>query len=147
LVILGVILLISVPSMVIAWLKLRKRNVGPLLDANGWAVNARARINVPFGGALTQVAALPQGSSRDVVDPYAEKKSPLPVIIGILIVLAIAYGILNKLGYINDWTNGRLGTKVELRSVATEVKPNTPTGAVDLKVTPVTPAEAGPAAQ
>ena len=38
--------------MAIAWLKLRKRNLGPILDANGWAVNAKARMNVPFGGAL-----------------------------------------------------------------------------------------------
>jgi len=28
-------------------LKLRQRNLGPILDANGWAVNARARINIP----------------------------------------------------------------------------------------------------
>ena len=49
------------PSMLIAWLKLRQRNIGPILDANGWAVNARARINVPFGAALTDVATLPDG--------------------------------------------------------------------------------------
>ncbi len=53
LVIIGIMLVISAPSMAIAWLKLRKRNLGPILDANGWAVNAKARMNVPFGGALT----------------------------------------------------------------------------------------------
>jgi hypothetical protein len=46
LVIVAIILLISMPSMLIAWLKLRKRNLGPILDANGWAVNARAKITV-----------------------------------------------------------------------------------------------------
>ncbi|HEX3345514.1 MAG TPA: hypothetical protein VHS09_13115, partial [Polyangiaceae bacterium] len=50
---LALLLAISGPSMLIAWLKLRQRNIGPLLDANGWAVNALAFINVPFGGALT----------------------------------------------------------------------------------------------
>lgn len=45
----GILLLISGPSMIIAWLKLRKRNLGPILDANGWAVNAKAKLNVPFG--------------------------------------------------------------------------------------------------
>src|SRR5262249_53792727 len=55
----AIILAISLPSMLMAYMKLRKRNLGPILDANGWAVNARARINVPFGGSLTQVAALP----------------------------------------------------------------------------------------
>ena len=62
LVLLGIMLVISAPSMAIAWLKLRKRNLGPILDANGWAVNAKAKMNVPFGGALTGVAALPPGA-------------------------------------------------------------------------------------
>ena len=38
-----ILLAISAPSMIIAWLKLRRRNLGPILDANGWAVNAKAR--------------------------------------------------------------------------------------------------------
>ena len=76
LVVLGALLVISGPSMLLAWLKLRQRNLGPLLDANGWAVNTRARINIPFGGALTGVAALPPGASRALTDPYAEKKTP-----------------------------------------------------------------------
>src|SRR6185369_17127179 len=59
--VLGLILAISGPSMVLAWLKLRQRNLGPILDANGWAVNARAKINIPFGASLTNVAKLPPG--------------------------------------------------------------------------------------
>ena len=39
---LALMLLISGPSMLLAWLKLRQRNLGPLLDANGWAINGRA---------------------------------------------------------------------------------------------------------
>ncbi len=109
LVFVGIILLISIPSMVIAWLKLRKRNLGPILDANGWAVNARAKINIPFGASLTGIPILPPGSKRDVVDPFAEKRSPWPRLIAFLIVLAIAYAILNRLGFIYDWTRGRLG--------------------------------------
>lgn len=105
----GVILLISGPSMVIAWLKLRKRNLGPILDANGWAVNAKAKLNVPFGKSLTGVAKLPPGSSRDLMDPFAEKKSPWPKVIGLVLVLYIVYAILNNLGYVYQWTNGRMG--------------------------------------
>ena len=37
----GLVLAVSGPSCVIAALKLRSRNLGPLLDASGWAVNAR----------------------------------------------------------------------------------------------------------
>jgi Ca2+-binding EF-hand superfamily protein len=40
----GIILAISGPSMVIAWLKLRKRNLAPLLDSNGWAVKDRKSV-------------------------------------------------------------------------------------------------------
>jgi len=94
---------------VLAYLKLRRRNLGPILDANGWAVNAKAKINVPFGGSLTRVAALPPGSQRDLVDPFAEKKSPWPKIIMLIVLLVAAFLVLNNFGYIYDWTNGRIG--------------------------------------
>ncbi len=92
LVFVGVILLISIPSMVIAYIKLRKRNLGPILDANGWAVNARAKINVPFGASLTRIAALPPGAQRDLVDPFAEKKGPWKLWLFLLVVAALAFG-------------------------------------------------------
>jgi hypothetical protein len=107
---LAIIVAISMPSVIMAYLKLRRRNLGPILDANGWAVNAKAKMNVPFGGSLTGVAVLPPGSQRDLVDPFAEKKSPWPKIIVVVIVLVVVYAILNNMGFINDWTNGRLGT-------------------------------------
>ena len=68
--ILGVFVAISGPSMIIAALKLRERNLGPLLDANGWAVNGRVRVNIPFGASLTTTAKLPPGAQRSVADPY-----------------------------------------------------------------------------
>ena len=86
----GVVLLISGPSMMLAWLKLRNRNLGPLLDANGWAVNTRARINIPFGAALTGVATLPAGAKRSLSDPYAEKQTPWGSWMFLLIVVVIA---------------------------------------------------------
>ena len=104
---LGLILLISGPSMLVAWLKLRQRNLGPILDANGWAVNAKAKLNVPFGGALTAVATLPAGSEYNPVDPFAEKSSPWPKVIVFFIVLALAYAGLNKGGLIHKWTDGQ----------------------------------------
>ncbi|MDO8958375.1 MAG: hypothetical protein Q7U85_01430 [Rhodocyclaceae bacterium] len=84
----GLLLLISGPAMLVAWFKLRARNLGPLLDANGWAVNARARINIPFGTSLTQLAALPKGAENSLTDPYAEKPPPWKAIIIGLFVLA-----------------------------------------------------------
>ena len=88
----GLILLVSGPSMILAYMKLRKRNLGPLLDANGWAVNSKAKVNVPFGKSLTQVAVLPSGAERDLVDPFAAKKSPWLIIVIVLAVLAIIGG-------------------------------------------------------
>jgi hypothetical protein len=109
LVVLGIIFVISGPAMLIAYLKLRKRNLGPILDANGWAINTVARMNVPFGASLTDMPRLPAGAERSLEDPYAEKRSPWPRIIVVLIVLAIAYGVLNRFGLVHEWTGGRLG--------------------------------------
>jgi len=88
--ILGILLMISGPSMLIAWLKLRQRNIGPLLDANGWAVNAMAKINIPFGEALTQMACFPQGSNHLLGDPFAEKKKPWGHYLTLVAVLLLA---------------------------------------------------------
>jgi hypothetical protein len=105
LVILGIMLLISAPSMAIAWLKLRKRNLGPILDANGWAVNAKAKMNVPFGGALTGVAALPPGATFGAADAYAEKPSPWPKVLLFAFVLWFVWAFLNdSQGRLYGWT-------------------------------------------
>jgi hypothetical protein len=91
----GLMLAISGPSMILAFIKLRRRNLGPLLDANGWAINALTRINLPFGAALTDVAALPPGARRAARDPYAEKQRPwrLYITIAVIVVLAISWYI------------------------------------------------------
>jgi hypothetical protein len=126
-----ILLAISAPSMIIAWLKLRRRNLGPILDANGWAVNAKAKINVPFGGSLTGVAALPPGSQRDLMDPFAEKKSPWPKIILVLIVLAIAGCFLFLFPKQRDCLLDRLGigTKKPAKVESAAPAPAAPTDA------------------
>ncbi|MEZ4317633.1 MAG: hypothetical protein R3F61_09010 [Myxococcota bacterium] len=90
--VLGLVLLISGPSMVVAWLKLRQRNLGPLLDANGWAVNAQAKVNVPLGRSLTTVAALPNGTIADRRDPYAERTQPWWLYFVLVALLGSAFG-------------------------------------------------------
>jgi hypothetical protein len=93
---LGIILLVSGPSIILAYIKLRKRNLAPLLDANGWAVNAKAVINVPLGRSLTQIAVLPPGSQRDLIDPFAAKKFPWLRIILIVLLLVVIYVTLRS---------------------------------------------------
>jgi len=55
----GIILVISGPAMILAALKLRRRNLAPLLNANGWAVNADSLVNIPFGATLTEQVQYP----------------------------------------------------------------------------------------
>ena len=98
---LGLLLAISGPSMIVAYLKLRKRNLAPILDANGWAVNTRAMINIPFGASLTRIATLPPGSHQTLKDPFAKKK--LWKLYVLLIGFLIAAGVLLYKGYLQEW--------------------------------------------
>lgn len=70
----GIMFVISGPAMVMAWLKLRRRNIAPLLNANGWAVNAASKISIPFGESLTEIAKFPKLKLKD---PYAKKGMPV----------------------------------------------------------------------
>ncbi|GKT21135.1 hypothetical protein [Acidovorax sp. SUPP3334] len=72
--IIGIVLAISGPSMLIAWLKLRQRSLGPILDASGWAINGRMRINTRLGGSLSQTAKVPANARRLLDDPFAEPR-------------------------------------------------------------------------
>jgi len=116
LVIVAILLIISGPSMLLAWLKLRQRSLGPILDANGWAVNARAKINVAFGTTLTKIATLPEESTKLLEDPFADKKNPWPKLVLILAIVAILLYVLNVRGFLYDWTGGVVGS----RPVATQ---------------------------
>ena len=97
----GIILCISGPSMFLAWLKLRKRNLAPLLDANGWAINARATINIMFGRTLTELASLPENSHVNLVDPFVKKRNPfVPILIAVIVAALSAAFLLWRFGYI-----------------------------------------------
>lgn len=98
----GLVLCISGPSMAVAWLKLRKRNLGPILDANGWAVNAQAIVNVPLGSSLTREAALPPGSSRDLTDAFAERPFPWKSWLAALVLVA-GVGYLYSERWFDAW--------------------------------------------
>lgn len=97
----GILLLISGPAMVMAYLKLRRRNIAPILNANGWAVNADAIISVPFGLTLTEMVKYPL---IKLDDPFAKKgmatwKKWIIAICVIIAILACACAVLYWLGY------------------------------------------------
>ncbi len=99
--VLAVLMMISGPSMLLAWLKLRRRNLGPILDANGWAINGRARINVAFGAAMTELPRLPSGARRSLDDPFADKRTPWKLYIFLVAVLGV-FGLW-YLGKLDDY--------------------------------------------
>ena len=88
----GIMLAISGPSMIMAWLKLRRRNIAPLLNANGWAVNAVSKISIPFGETLTDIANYPKIKLKD---PYAKKGWPAwkRWLFSVLTVLVVVLGL------------------------------------------------------
>ncbi|MGQ0552429.1 MAG: hypothetical protein ACT4PU_04350 [Planctomycetota bacterium] len=134
----GLLLLISTPAMLIAWLKLRQRNMGPILDANGWAVNGRVKMNVRFGGSLTAVAKLPEGSLPAAADPFGEKPSLWPKLIKTVLVVSFLYSVIADPdhGWLYNWTRpgtafhdaagfslgGRKFTEEELALLAAKAK-------------------------
>ena len=98
----ALLLVVSGPSMVLAWLKLRKRNLAPLLNANGWAINADSIVNAMFGASLTEQAQFPM---MKLVDPYApvkkiSKGGKWAIAISVIVaVIAIAVLVLWLMGY------------------------------------------------
>ncbi|MFI5150211.1 MAG: hypothetical protein ACHQRM_10805 [Bacteroidia bacterium] len=100
--ILGLLLIVSGPSMIIAFLKLRKRNLAPILDANGWAINARVNLNIPFGNSLTLLAELPKGAKINLNDPFTKKKKPLlPYVFALSVLAGVVLYCLWKYGVIH----------------------------------------------
>ena len=96
----AIMLLISGPAMVMAWLKLRRRNIAPLLNANGWAVNAASKISIPFGETLTDQAKFPK---IKIKDPYAKKglsgwQKALITVCSIAVIAAVLW-IFNLLAW------------------------------------------------
>ena len=89
--IVSLLLVISGPSMILAWMKLRKRNLAPLLNANGWAINADAIVSVLFGNTLTEKAQFPIVKIKKKGLSSAAKWAI--AIIVILVIAAIAFGI------------------------------------------------------
>lgn len=86
LVVVVVLLIISAPSMILAYLKLRKRNISPLLNANGWAMNSLVKVNIRFGNTMTSQAKLPKVAGKD---PFGSKTPAwIKWLIGLLVVAA-----------------------------------------------------------
>ena len=89
--IVALMLVISLPAVFIAWRKLRRRDLGPVLNANGWAINAASFVRGKFAKGLTKLAVFPKLTA---VDPVARRKAAWRRfwcwLIGILVVAGLA---------------------------------------------------------
>jgi hypothetical protein len=121
---LALLMMISGPSMLLAWLKLRRRNLGPILDANGWAINGRARINVAFGAAMTELPRLPAGARRSLDDPFADKRTPWKLYVFFVAVLGV-FGLW-YLGKLDDYLPQMVRSVNVLGDMAPAYKAPTP---------------------
>jgi len=104
----GIVIAISGPSMLIAWLKLRQRSLGPILDASGWAINGRMKVNVRLGGMLSQTARVPPGAKRIAPDPYRQRHG----LAGALAVTCVVGAVL-LLAWRMDWLDHRLPPRLQ----------------------------------
>jgi hypothetical protein len=98
----AIMLVISGPSMILAWLKIRKRNLSPLLNANGWAINASVKVNMTFGATLTEVGRSPLKAEPD---PFADKTPWWKKLIYWLIGLGLVFWICYSQNWIYKWTD------------------------------------------
>ena len=98
----AIMLVISGPAMVMAWIKLRRRNLAPILNANGWAVNADTLISVPFGATLTEQVQFP---FMKLTDPFAKKGMAgwKKALIWIAVILVVLAGVACALYFTGHW--------------------------------------------
>ena len=115
-----ILLCISGPSMLLAYFKLRRRNLAPILNANGWAVNAEAIINVPFGVTLTSMAKFPLIKNND---PFRDKSLPVwakcLICLGCIAIIALVIWLLFHFGVLGGHAVAEASAEVVKDTVAT----------------------------
>lgn len=84
------LLVISGPSMILTWFKLRARDVAPILNACGWAVNRNLKLTLKLGRIYTTEATLPASAERQLNDPFADDNTARNRIIMLLVLIVLA---------------------------------------------------------
>lgn len=85
----AIILVVSGPSVILAWFKLRSRDFAPVLNACGWAINKKMLMPMRLSRVFTHEAVVPTGSNINMKDPYVEKHFWRNTAI-VVVILAIA---------------------------------------------------------
>lgn len=86
----AIILLVSLPSVVLAWFKLRARDLGAILNAGGWAVNRPLNFSLGLAKTFTRPVSMPAGAFV-ARDPYASH-GVLKFVLALILLAVIAAG-------------------------------------------------------
>jgi hypothetical protein len=89
----AILLLVSGPSMILTWFKLRARDVAPILNACGWAINRRLRLSLKLGRIFTTEAALPAHAERQLTDPFADDNTVRNRVVAVVLLVALALAL------------------------------------------------------
>ena len=52
----AIVVAVSLPSVILAWFKLRRRDISAILNASGWAINRQMRFSVKRARGFTRLA-------------------------------------------------------------------------------------------
>jgi len=52
----AIVVVVSLPSVILAWFKLRRRDIGAILNASGWAINRQMRFSTSRARGFTRVS-------------------------------------------------------------------------------------------
>ncbi len=80
-----VVLAVSMPSVIITWFKLRKRDLGAILNAGGWAVNRPLYFSMKLAKVFTRPVEVPVKAAV-AKDPYASY-TWLKVLVAIVVLI------------------------------------------------------------
>ncbi len=133
--VLAIILLVSLPSVILAWFKLRARDLGAILNACGWAVNRPLTFSLGLARTFTRPADMPLGAAV-ARDPYASH-GWLKLVFTLLLIAGIAAGVCWKM---KCWPFSCSGKCDKAAAPAAETAAPAPAPA-----TSATPAPAAPA--
>lgn len=116
--IISILLVICFFAGFLGWLKLRLRNLGPIFEANGWAVNPKMKVKGRLASIFTRAPGLPADHIKDpasVAGPFLgadeeeEKFSArrffsllLMILVGILLVAIIYFPQETKMLLLNE---------------------------------------------
>ena len=98
--IVALVLVVSLPSMILTWFKLRKRDLGAILNAGGWAVNRPMDFSMKRARAFTKCA-------------------PNPMWLSTLLSIALVAGIIWGLAAYQDYREKKA---CEAEAVSVEAK-------------------------